>query len=188
MELFRAVVIGTKAVMDKSGVRPEEVLCVSFSSAMHSLIAVDRELSPLTDCITFADNRSAAYAERLKADGTGHAIYLNTGTPIHPMSPLLKLMWLKDNEPGIFERAYKFIGMKEFVFAKLFGTYVADHSLASATGLLNLNRLDWDEQALRTAGISRGKLSEPVPTTYQVKGSLRLMRRPWVCTPTLHSS
>ena len=81
------------------------MLCVSFSSAMHSLIAVDRELKPLTPCITWADNRSAAYVHMLReVSYDGHQIYRDTGTPIHPMSPLLKLMWMRDHEPELFAK------------------------------------------------------------------------------------
>jgi gluconokinase len=169
-QIFRAVVDGIGAVVRKLGALPHEILCVSFSSAMHSLIAVDSELKPLTACITWADNRSGQYVEALKKDGLGHSIYLRTGTPIHPMSPLLKLMWFKDHEPLLVQRTHKFIGIKEYVFAKLFGRYVIDYSIASATGLFELSRLDWDQEALRIAGISREQLSEPVDTTFKLEG------------------
>ena len=58
-QIFDAVVQGIGAVVRKLGITPEQVLCVSFSSAMHSLIAVDEHNKPLTPCITWADNRSA---------------------------------------------------------------------------------------------------------------------------------
>ncbi|MEW9697881.1 gluconokinase [Paenibacillus sp. SI8] len=169
-QIFNAVVEGIGAVVRKIGISAEEVLCVSFSSAMHSLIAVDQDMKPLTACVTWADNRSARYAEELKRSGLGQQIYSRTGTPIHPMSPLLKLMWFRDNEPELVKRTNKFIGIKEFVFVKLFGRYVIDHSLASATGLFNLENLDWDEEALRLAGVQRDQLSELVPTTFRIEG------------------
>jgi gluconokinase len=170
LEIFQAVLKGTGAVMKQLNLRAEEVLCVSFSSAMHSIIAVDKDLRPLSNCITWADNRSASYVDVLRSSGLGQSIYSRTGTPIHPMSPLLKLMWFRDNEPELMKAAYKFIGIKEFVFAKLFQQFVIDHSLASATGLFNLQMLDWDEEALHTAGITRDQLSDPVPTIYQIRG------------------
>ncbi|WP_248926509.1 gluconokinase [Paenibacillus hamazuiensis] len=169
-EIFRALLGAIQAVVVKAAIAPEQVLCVSFSSAMHSLIAIDRDLYPLTQCITWADNRSAGYVSKLKNELDGHQIYLNTGTPIHPMSPLLKLMWMKDNRPDLHQNAYKFIGIKEYVFAKLFGELVIDYSIASATGMFNLRNLDWDEQALATTGIRRDQLSRPVSTTYKLEG------------------
>ncbi|MFK7696167.1 gluconokinase [Paenibacillus sp. HJGM_3] len=170
LEIFAAAVRGIGEVLRKSGAAGSEVLCVSFSSAMHSLIAVDRDVTPLTPCITWADNRAVAYADILKRELGGHRIYRNTGTPIHPMSPLLKLMWFQQHEPELVSRTYKYVGIKEFVFAKLFGRFVIDHSLASATGLFNLRALDWDEEALRVANISREQLSTPVSTTHIEQG------------------
>jgi len=170
LQIFDAVVQGIGAVVRKLGIRADEVLCVSFSSAMHSLIAVDRDGNPLTPCITWADNRSASYADKLKQSGLGQQIYSRTGTPIHPMSPLLKLMWFRDQMPELVSQTYKFIGIKEFVFAKLFGRYVIDHSLASATGIFNFLTMDWDEEALRLTGVNADQLSELVPTTHRVEG------------------
>ncbi|MCE5169794.1 gluconokinase [Paenibacillus profundus] len=168
--IFQAVIQSVKQVMAHSEVRREDILFVAFSSAMHSVIAVNAAGKPLTPCMTWADNRSSEYATRLKRDMNGHELYLRTGTPIHPMSPITKLMWMRDEEPEIFQKTNKFISVKEYVFAKLFNEYVVDYSIASATGMLNLRDLDWDEEALRIAGITRNQLSKLVPTTHQVQG------------------
>ena len=64
---------------------------VSFSCAMHSLIAVDRQGELLTRAMTWADSRSKLFSDRLKASEAGRRIYQQTGVPIHPMLPLCKL-------------------------------------------------------------------------------------------------
>lgn len=167
-EIFQAVIHTIKGCLTESGVT--EVDFVSFSSAMHSLILVDAEGDPLTPSITWADQRSARWAAQIKNEWQGHDLYLRTGTPIHPMSPLAKLVWLKNEHPALFSKAAKFISIKEYVFHRLFGEYVVDYSIASATGLFHLKRLDWDEGALRLAGVSKGQLSKPVATTATFKG------------------
>ncbi|MDQ0220980.1 gluconokinase [Peribacillus cavernae] len=169
-EIFQAVIQSIKQTIQKANVDPETILCVSFSSAMHSVIAVDTYGLPLTRCITWADNRSSGWSEKILNEMDGHNIYLRTGTPIHPMSPLSKLTWLRNEQPDLFASTYKFISIKEYVFFKLFGKYVIDHSIASATGMFNLTSLTWDEGALQVAGITEEKLSELVPTTFSLKG------------------
>ncbi|MGO4110826.1 gluconokinase [Paenibacillus sp. YAF4_2] len=169
-EIFRAVVSTIKEVVAKGGAEQEGVLCVSFSSAMHSVIAVDSEGRPLTRCITWADNRSAMWTERIKNEMNGHQIYLRTGTPLHPMSPLSKLVWLRNTDPELFGRTHKFISIKEYVFHQMFNRYVIDYSIASATGMFNLTQLKWDAEALQVAGVTPDRLSEPVPTTYILEG------------------
>ncbi|QUL55163.1 gluconokinase [Paenibacillus tritici] len=171
-QILQAVIHTISSVMQDSLASPADILLVSFSSAMHSVIAVDASGQPLTACITWADNRSSRSARRLKDDLNGHELYLRTGTPIHPMSPITKLMWLGEEQSGLFSQTHKFISIKEYIFFKLFGEYVIDHSIASATGLFNLEKLDWDEEALRIAGVTPERLSRPVPTTQIMQGLL----------------
>ncbi|MFD2370206.1 gluconokinase [Brevibacillus sp. GCM10020057] len=168
--IFAAVIQSLKLAVEQANVNKREIGGIGFSTAMHSLIAVDAHGNPLTHSIIWADNRSAAQADRLKQDGVGHSIYLATGTPIHPMSPLPKIMWLREQAPDTFRKAAKFISIKEYVIHRLFGQYVVDYSIASATGLFNLRKLDWDDDALQVAGITRQQLSDPVPTTHVLRG------------------
>ncbi|AEH54132.1 gluconate kinase [Heyndrickxia coagulans 2-6] len=169
-EIFRAVIDSMKTAIAKSGVDPSEIKLVSFSSAMHSLIAVDKGGKPLTNCITWADARAAKWAKKIKDEWHGQDIYRRTGTPIHPMSPLSKMTWLRHDVPELFKKTFKFIGIKEYIFYRFFGQYIVDYSLASATGLFNLHGLDWDKEALDVAGITAEQLSKPVPTTFYLTG------------------
>jgi gluconokinase len=136
---------------------------------MHSLMAVDGLGNPLTRIITWADLRSRDEAANLKSTEAGRRIYQNTGTPVHPMSPLCKILWLKKEQPEIFSLTGKFISVKEFIWFRLFGKYMVDFSLASGTGLFDIRRLHWDKEALEVAGITENHLSDPVPPTHMEK-------------------
>jgi gluconokinase len=170
-QLFGAVITALKELGEKVDHRQE--LCgISFSCAMHSLIAVDGGGNPLTRAMTWADLRSQSYATALKGTGAGKLIYRQTGTPIYAMSPLCKLLWLKDNSPAIFQAAAKFIGIKEYIWHRLFGNYEIDHSIASATGLFDIYGFDWYAGSLELAGISADRLSRPVPSTHRAPALL----------------
>ncbi|MBB6731311.1 gluconokinase [Cohnella zeiphila] len=169
-EILSAVLASVRQAVEQAGARPEDVRFVSASSAMHSVLPLDESGRPLMNALTWADNRSAEWSKRLKTELGGHELYLRTGTPVHPMSPITKLLWLRHERPELFARAAKFVSLKEYVFYKLFGRFAIDYSMASATGMFNLEKLDWDEEALRVAGIARDKLSEPVPTTHRLEG------------------
>jgi gluconokinase len=143
---------------------------VSLSSAMHSLLAVDVNGDALMSMITWADNRSAAIAERIRASSAGEMLYEQTGTPIHAMSPLCKIIWLKEKDQALFDKAYKFISIKEYIWFKLFGAYQIDHSIASATGLFDIEKLKWNDNALALASVTTHLLSDTVSTSYSRKG------------------
>jgi gluconokinase len=147
---------------------PPAAICLS--SAMHSVIPVDHAGNPLMNMITWADNRSSAVSKRIRQTSNARSIYENTGTPLHPMSPLSKITWLKESMPDVFNSAHKFISIKEYVWYKLFREYEVDYSIASATGLFNIRELTWHAPALAIAGITTGQLSAPINTTTTRKG------------------
>lgn len=168
--ILEAVIASVRGALTKAAFDAKHLTGVGISTAMHSLIVMDKDGKALTNSIIWADNRSAEQAKRITSDMDGFQVYKRTGTPIHPMSPLSKIRWIKEMAPDVFKKAAKFISIKEYILYHFFGQYVVDYSIASATGLFRLETLQWDEQALRIAGIEADQLSELVPTTYQLRG------------------
>ena len=75
---------------------------VGLSAAMHSLIPVAEDGSPLGPSMTWMDLRAREEANKLWQSEEGKAVYERTGTPVHPMTPLLKLMWLRKHRRKFF--------------------------------------------------------------------------------------
>ncbi len=165
-EIYEAAVECLRETVRKSGDLAERIGFISFSTAMHSLIAVDSDGIPLTNSITWADIRSEPYASALKSSSGAIDLYKRTGVPLHPMTPFFKLQWLKRESPEIFHKAAKFVGIKDYILFRWFGEWVTDYASAAATGLWNMNTRTWDEEALRLADITSEKLPSIQPTTY----------------------
>ena len=168
--ILDAVLAGLRVVAAAARSIGHPVAGLSFSSAMHSLIGLAADGTPLTPSITWADQRASADVERLRTSARGLALHRRTGTPVHPMSPLAKLMWLREHDAFLFGRVQHWVGIKEYVLLTLCGILVTDHSLASATGLLDIERLAWDAEALELAGVTPAQLPELVPTTTVLPG------------------
>ena len=83
---------------------------------MHSLIAVDKTGMAISPSIIWADNRAAGISAAIHQANRAKVLYEHTGLPIHAMSPFCKLLWLKKNQKELFDKAYKFVGIKEYVF------------------------------------------------------------------------
>jgi gluconokinase len=162
--IFKAFVSCINDVVQDTGNSP---IAVSLSSAMHSVIPVDKACKPLAPMITWADSRSEDVAERIRNSAQGAEIYKTSGTPIHAMTPLCKIIWLKENQPELFAATYKFISIKEYIWHQLFNVFEVDYAIASATGLFDIIKLDWNPVAYELAGISPDQLSKPVNTTYK---------------------
>jgi gluconokinase len=165
-EIYEAVVYSLRETVRKSGDLAKKVGFISFSTAMHSLIAVDSDGKPLTNSITWADTRSESYAFNVKSSPGGLDLYKRTGVPLHPMTPLFKLQWLKNENPEIFQKASKFVGIKEYILYRWFGEWTTDYASAAAMGLWNMNTLTWDEKALKLADVTADRLPSIQPTTF----------------------
>jgi len=145
------------------GSSSDNIIGMCFSNAMHSLIPVDSNGDPLYNALIWSDLRASEIAARYNGTKLGNQLYEETGTPLHAMSPLFKIIWLRENESKIFNKTEKFISLKEFVIHTWFRNYKVDYSTASATGLFNIHSHEWSRTALEIAGIKAEKLSEPVP-------------------------
>ncbi len=151
------------SIINKIGESP---IAISFSCAMHTLIPVDKDCWPLAEMMTWADYRSESIAERIRTGNEGELLYRACGTPIHAMSPLCKIIWLRENIHDLFVNTYKFISIKEFIWHYLFNEFEVDYSIASSSGLFNILDLNWDTKACELAGITSNQLSNLVKTTY----------------------
>lgn len=169
-ELFDAVLMTVKYVVREANIAKEDIKLISFSAQMHSLVAMDENHHRLTENITWADNRASKYATLINNQYNGLDIYRRTGTPIHPMSPLSKIFWMKHEQQSTFDNTAMFADIKTYILYQLFEQYVIDHSMASATGMFNLEQLDWNDDVLNLLGISQSQLPELVPTTHILTG------------------
>jgi gluconokinase len=135
-----------------------KVASICFCAAMHSVLAVDKNGNPIGNAITWADNRAKKEAQELRRSALGKKLYEATGTPIHPMSPLVKIAWIREQDKERFKQTSKFLSIKSYIIHQLTGEYMIDHSIASATGLLNIHTSNWEADALHYAGITAAKL------------------------------
>jgi gluconokinase len=163
--ILAAVRRGLVAVAGEARSAGVAVAGVAFSSALHSLMALDGGGEPITPLVTWADGRATEQAERIRTGPLGAALHQRTGTPVHPMAPLAKLVWFRERQPALFARAALWLGIKEFVVARLTGRLAVDRSIASATGLADLQTGTWWPPALAAAGVEAARLPPVVPTT-----------------------
>lgn len=169
-EIVQAVL---QMIHDAAGLTHEngsQLTSVSFSCANQSLILLDQDHQPISRVMTWADTRARRQAEALKQSSKAKIIYEKTGTPIHPMSPLIKLMWLQETKPDLIKQAAFYADIKSYLFWRLFGQFRIDISIASCTGLMNLTTQNWDSDILEMLEVSVDQLPEIVDSIDQAVG------------------
>lgn len=165
--IVSSAVFALKNVLDETGANAENVLGIGFSSAMHSLICTDKDGRAVSKALIWADGRSRQQAmELMRSDGS--AFYERTGTPIHPMSPLTKLIWMKKTGYPPYQKAEYLMSIKEYIIYQWFNERVTDYAMAAATGMMDGRTLTWDNEILERAGITESQVGKPVPPDYQL--------------------
>ncbi|TMF09193.1 MAG: carbohydrate kinase [Chloroflexi bacterium] len=135
------------------------ILGVGASCYWHSLMGVDRAGRPTTELLTWADTRSAPETRGMRARFDERAYHARTGCFFHASYWPAKLRWLRASRRGAVRRTARWISLGEYLYQQLHGDTRVSHSIASGTGLLDVNRCQWDAAALRLAGITPDHLS-----------------------------
>lgn len=162
---WAAVVKSTGELLAAAGIRPAELACVTFSGQMMGCLPVDREGEPLRPSIIWADMRAEPQARRLAAAVPDRDFYAVVGHRPTSSYSLAKLMWIRDNEPGVFARTAKMLQAKDFVAYRLTGVFATDYSDASGTNAFDLVRKEWSKEILGAVGMDPGLFPQALPST-----------------------
>lgn len=86
-----------------------------------------------------------------------------TGLLCHPRFPLFRIQWFR-NHTDLYERAYKFLTMEDYIACRLTGRFAASQSSAGRTMLWDRNRKAWSEELLQLCRIAPKKLPKVIPS------------------------
>ncbi len=159
-EVFAAVLKIIRRLMDNVSVAPKDITAVSFGGVLQSLLPVDIEGKALYHAIMWADTRSIVHNEKLRAHLNTEFVKQRTGCGLHPIYFPSRLLWMQEEIPDLYKRTARFISIKEYIIHHLFGGYQVDHSIASGTGIWNMQTKNWDLELLSDIGIKPDHFSE----------------------------
>ena len=87
-------------------------------------------------------------------------LYRINGNTLGNQYSLTKLKWIKEHQPELYARTYKFLHWSSFVAFMLGADPFLDYSLANRTLLFDVDRTAWSEEMLARAGLDRDKLPD----------------------------
>jgi gluconokinase len=134
------------------------IIAVGASCYWHSLMGIDNRGRPTTELITWADTRSAGETRRLRTAEDEHRYHAVTGCFFHASYWPAKLRWLRARCAADFKRTTRWVSLGEYLYQALFGDAPVSVSIASGTGLLDVNRRQWDPSALELAMVTPDRL------------------------------
>jgi xylulokinase len=151
----------TQNLLAETNVDPSEIAALAISSQGETLVVIDEAGNPLYPAIVWLDNRSQAEAKEVEARFGIPKVFEITGQPeVTPTWPATKILWLRRNEPQVFERAYKYLLLEDYLLFRFTGRFVTDPCLLSSSLLFDIRRKTWWGEMLDFIGIAPEQLPE----------------------------
>jgi len=153
----------TKELISSTKVDVEEIKTIGIAYQMHGLVIVDKELKPLRDAIIWCDSRAVEIGNKAFLQlGEGHCKNHLFNSPANFTAS--KLRWVKENEPKIFEKIYKFMLPGDFIALMFSGKIQTTPSGLSEGILWDFKNKTKATSLLNNYGIPDSYLPEIVST------------------------
>ncbi len=162
---WRAVCDSTRALLEELPRAMRQVAAVSFSGQMMGVVALDANDHPLRPAIIWADQRAVQEAEFISSRCGAEKIYRRTGHRISPAYTAAKILWIKNHQPALYNRADKFLTAKDYIVLRLTGQAVTDFSDASGSNLFDLQSRTWCRDFLEQLDLEEGRLPRVCAST-----------------------
>jgi len=141
----------------------DPIAAIAVSSMGEAMTPVSADRQILGNCILCSDVRGGQYIDALKAKITPEAFYQINPNILSPAYSLPKLQWLREHEPDLYHRAYKFLLWGDLVGFLLGCDPITSTSHANRTLLFDVRKEDWSHELLSLTGIQREKLPAILP-------------------------
>jgi len=167
-DIWRAVCESIKRVVKTSGVNPSKIVGIGVDGTTSTVIACDEHGKPLRKAILWSDVRAALQADRLTK--TGHKLLKYYCGSISAESIIAKALWLKENEPEIWNRAKYVVESTDWIIYKLTGRWTVSRCCAAVRGGYITELGGWPEDFFQQAGLE--DMAEKRPAEVLPMGAL----------------
>lgn len=172
---YQAMLETTKAVLSQSKVDPSDIKGISFCSQMQGLVLVDRQGNALRNAFSYLDQRATAELKQGLATGLCIAganirkllvsLAITKAAPTSVKDPVWKYQWVKHHEPEVHARIYKWLDVKEYLIARLTGSFIMTEDSAFATLLFNVKKRIWSPMMCRMLNVKQEHLPTIIRST-----------------------
>jgi xylulokinase len=171
------MVTTTGDVLSMTAVNPADIKGISFCSQMQGLVLVDREGKPIRNAFSYLDQRATkelkeGMAHGPKSEGANIgkllvSLSITKAVATSVKDPVWKYHWVRNHEPDAFSRIYKWLDVKEYLIAKLTGSFIMTEDSAFATLLFDTEKRAWSPVMCRMLDVDPAHLPKIMQSTEQ---------------------
>lgn len=171
IELFPQEVTGAVlgALRELSSAR-HEIRAIGISSLGEACVLLGQDATVLRGAILPGDKRGAEYLSRIRQ--YENEIIKMTGLPLNATYTLLKLMWVREHEPGLYKKTKRVMLFGDYIAYMLTGEAGISYSLASRTMAFDIHSMKFSSSLFGFFGIDPVLFSSPVSPEGKIGGLL----------------
>lgn len=149
-----------RRVLQESKINHEAIEGIGLTGQMHGLVLIDRNHEVLRPSILWCDQRtSSQWDQIMEAVGRGRVVELTYNIPL-PGFTAPKILWVRENEPRVYEKSYKALLPKDYIRFRLTGAFATEVSDASGTALFDVRGRKWSDELLEELNVPRDLMPE----------------------------
>jgi xylulokinase len=160
-----------RGVLSQARINGKEVRGIGLSGQMHGLVILDGRAQVIRPALIWCDQRSQAQVDWINQTIGKEMVLRSTANPVLTGFTLPKLLWVRDNEPGLFERVRRMLLPKDYIRFQLTGEFASDVSDASGTALFDVVQRRCSLELVDKVGLDRGILPR-VQESSEVTGAI----------------
>ncbi|HVI41996.1 MAG TPA: FGGY family carbohydrate kinase, partial [Anaerovoracaceae bacterium] len=142
-----------------------EIAALSISVQGDAIIPINENREALSYAQLGMDYRGTEETKRCETEFGGRNLFELTGMRPHPLNSLIKILWIKNNDPELYDKTFKFVTYADFILGKLGSDeIVIDYTMASRTMAFDIKKLQWSKEVSDKLDIDIDKLATPVPS------------------------
>ncbi len=145
---WQAAQASIREVIEKAAVNPRDIKGIGLTGQMHGLVLLDAQDRVLRPAILWNDQRTGVECEVMVAKIGFEKLIKITGNPALTGFTAPKLLWVRENEPEIYNQIIHILLPKDYIRFKLSRDYASDCADASGTSLFDISQRDWSAEIL----------------------------------------
>lgn len=157
---WKATVASIRKVIKDSGVDSRDIRGLGLSGQMHGAVIIDKDYQVLRPCILWCDQRTADQCCYITEKIGRKRLIELVSNPALTGFTAPKIVWIRENEPQIYEKVHKILLPKDYIRFRLTGNFATEVSDASGTLLFDVKGRKWSGEMLDKLEISPDLMPE----------------------------
>ena len=150
---WNAVRANIKEILLKIRDHSKNIVGIAVDSQREAVVHLDAHERVLANSLIWLDQRTMPQAEKIRKLLPARKVIETALVPIDYFYSATKIMWMKENRPGIFKKTQSLLFPKDYVVFKLTSQKTTDHSMASRSMIFDVSRRRWSEELCDGIGI-----------------------------------